>query len=60
MRGADTKKRVVAARADKLIATAREVLQEPIDIKRRIGISRAGRVDAVGDAIVAILTPPVE
>ena len=36
-----TKERIVAPGADKPIAAAGEVLQQPFDVKRRIGVSRA-------------------
>ena len=55
-----TKERIVARRADEIVPTSGEVLQQPFNVKRRIGVSRARRVDAINNAIVTILAPSVE
>ena len=60
LRGANTDKRIVTGGADELVAAAGEVLQQPIDIKCRIGVSGAGRIGAVRDAVVAVLTPSIK
>jgi hypothetical protein len=43
-----------------LIAASGEVLEQFVDVPGWIDVCGTGRVDAIGDAIVAVLPPSVE
>jgi hypothetical protein len=60
LRCTHTKVRIVAAGGDELISAASEVLQQFFDVPGWIGVSRAGRVDAIGETIVAVWAPSVK
>jgi hypothetical protein len=60
LRCTNTKVRIVTIGGDELIAATGEVLQQFVDVPGWIGVCGAGRIDAIGYAIVAVLAPPVK